>query len=223
MNFIKELCSGKKGEYIHRQFVRYGKGEYERLLFSIKKGKNLSIKSSFDFANEFVRIIAENIDENIQVSGKVVGSKDFESEWNFSSYSKRMGIFSGEVNEEFTPKKLKEFYDKFNTKTMLLNFKGEKYKLKTRNNPPKPGSDVKDDFCSAILPLELLGEFNFDFGKDFLEAKIVHRLKIEDIAIPKEYVNDFAKARLYGIRKGKLIREIYLDGSKVIKEYKLEV
>lgn len=223
MNFVKDICTGKKDEYIHQQFIRYGKGEYDRLLFTIKKRKNLSIKSSFDFANEFVRIIAENINENVKVTGKIIASADFESEWNFKEYSKRMGIYYGEIDEEFTPKKLKEFYEKFKNKSILINFTGDKYKLKTKNNPPKPGSAVKDNFCSAALPLELLEEFNFDFGKDFSEAKIIHKLKIEEVVVPKEYLNDFAQARLHGIRKGKLIREIDLDGNKIVKEYKLEV
>jgi hypothetical protein len=36
-------------------------------------------------------------------------------------------------------------------------------------------------------------------------------------------MNDFAKARLFAIRKGKLIRQINIDGEQVKKEYKLEV
>ncbi|MBU4456016.1 MAG: hypothetical protein KKA65_00800, partial [Nanoarchaeota archaeon] len=66
MSFIKEIFEGKANDSIHYKFVRYGKGEYERLLFEITKSKNnFRVKSSFDFANDFIKII-ENINKTIQ-------------------------------------------------------------------------------------------------------------------------------------------------------------
>jgi hypothetical protein len=60
-------------------------------------------------------------------------------------------------------------------------------------------------------------------NKDYKKVFIKHTFDIEDLEIPKEYMNDFAKARLFAIRKGKLIRQISIDGEQVKKEYKLEV
>lgn len=222
MNFVKDLCSGKKDEYIHKQFIRYGKGEYDRLFFTIKKGKILLIKSSYDFTNEFVRIISDNLDETVEVTGKVVGTSDFEKDWEFSNYAKKMGVYSGEFSGKFDQKKLKQFFEIFKFRHMLLNIKGANFRLSCGKSIPKPGGNIKDNFCSAALPLNLIDEFCFDCEKDFNLLIIKHKLVIDDVIVPKEYISDFAKARQFGIRKGKLIREIDLDGKQVVKEYKLE-
>jgi len=39
--------------------------------------------------------------------------------------------------------------------------------------------------------------------------------------VPKEYENDFAKARFYAKRKGKLVRTITIDGQAEEKTYDL--
>lgn len=222
MNFVKDLCSGKKDEYIHKQFIRYGKGEYERLFFTIKKGKILLIKSSYDFTNDFVRIIADNLNEKVEITGKIVGTSDFEKDWEFSAYTKRMGVYSGEFSGTFDQQKLKKLFEVFKNRHMLVNIKGANFRLSCGKSLPKPGGNVKDNFCSAALPLNLIDEFCFDCDKEFNVLKIKTKLIIDDVVVPKEYLNDFAKARQFGVRKGKLIREIDIDGKQVIKEYKLE-
>ena len=67
MNFIKDVCEGKKDDYIHNQFTRFGMGDYQRFFITIKKGKKLAIKTSFDMVNELVGMIAELATENITV------------------------------------------------------------------------------------------------------------------------------------------------------------
>ena len=222
MNFVKDLCSGKKDEYIHKQFIRYGKGEYERLFFTIKKGKILLIKSSYDFTNDFVRIIADNLNEKVEITGKIVGTSDFEKDWEFSAYTKRMGVYSGEFSGTFDQQKLKKLFEVFKIRHMLVNIKGANFRLSCGKSVPKPGGKIKDNFCSAALPLNLIEEFCFDCDKEFNVLKIKTKLIIDEVVVPKEYLNDFSKARQFGVRKGKLIREIDIDGKQVVKEYKLE-
>jgi len=223
MNVVKAVCQGKKDEHIHRQFVRYGKGEYERFLFTIKKGKNLSIKSSFDFSTEWVGLIAQHLDEEIDVKGKIITNYDFSNEIDTVTFSKRGKLYTGEISEIYKPEDLKKLYDQFRDHWLLLKMQSNRFKLKAKNSLPKPGGTIKPDFCSATVPLDLLDEFAFDFEKNFTVATIVHKIIIDDVIVPKEYLNDFAKARLMGVRKGKLIREIDLDGKKIVKEYPLEV
>ena len=44
MNFIKKLVEGKVDEDVHRQFTRFGKGEYRgRFLLSLWKTKKIKI------------------------------------------------------------------------------------------------------------------------------------------------------------------------------------
>ena len=69
----------------------------------------------------------------------------------------------------------------------------------------------------------IVKDLAFDVNKDYKRVFIKHTFEINDLEIPKEYLNDFVKARLYAIRKGKLIRQVNIDGEQVKKEYDLEV
>ncbi len=224
MNWLKALCEGEKNEYIHKQFTRFGKGEYERFLLSIKKGKkNLQVKTSFDLANLLVWFISQNVDEDLAVSGKIIANYDFESEVESVKFSKRGKLYTAELNTTMSQKALQELFEKFKMYHLLLTIKGSDVKMKAKGSLPKPGGALKDNFCSATLPLDLLKDLAFDIEQEFTKAVIVHRLLIDDVVVPEAYKDDAAAARLHAIRKGKLIREIDLDGTKVEKEYALEV
>jgi len=104
----------------------------------------------------------------------------------------------------------------------LLNIKVDDFKLSVKGSIPKPGGKIKDNFCSATLPLNTLDEFAFDFDQNFSEASIVNKFVITDLEVPDEYKNDPAMARLMAKRKGKLIRTITVDGNEIEKEYPME-
>ncbi|RLJ01998.1 MAG: hypothetical protein DRP08_04955 [Candidatus Aenigmatarchaeota archaeon] len=224
MNFIKQIFEGRADDSLHYKFVRYGRGEFERLFFTIKKGKNLKIKTSWDFAADLFGLIAENTKEPLQVSGKIIANRDISEELPCpAEVSKRGKLYTAEINAELTPEELMEIYRKFQKNYILLNVKGSEFKLSVGKSLPKPGKAIKEDFCKATLPIELLDEFAFDFDKDFKEAKIVHIIKIDELIIPPELRNDPAKARLEAKRKGKIIRKITVDGKTVTHEKKLEL
>lgn len=223
MNFLKNIFIGKIDPNCHSKFVRYGKGEYERLLFEIIKGKsNFKVKSSFDFANDFVGIIADNIKESASVSGKIIVPGDFQKEISQicepASYSKRGKLFTAEISTELSPEQIRKIYDKFSQNFLLLNIKSSKFSLKVGKSLPKPGGKVKPNFCSASLPLNLLDEFAWDVKQEFSKLIIKHVLNITDIVIPPGLSNDFAKARLEAKRKGKIARIIEIDGKETRKE-----
>ena len=70
MNFIKEVFSGKKDDAVHRQFIRFGKGEYKkRALLRLWKTKNVKIKGSLEFENDFVLFVAGL--GNVSFSGNI--------------------------------------------------------------------------------------------------------------------------------------------------------
>ncbi|HLC22202.1 MAG TPA: hypothetical protein VJJ79_00325 [Candidatus Nanoarchaeia archaeon] len=223
MNFLKDLCQGKKDDYIHQQFTRFGRGDYKRLIFTIRRSKNLSVHASYDFANELFHIAAMHCKENVAVKGKIVTNYNFEKEVTAEKFSKRGKMYTAEINGTYSPKQLQEMYETFKNHHLLLSFKGDSIRLSCKTGLPKPGSEPKDNFCSATLPVECVDEFAFDFENNFGRVDIVHTLHIDDVVIPKEYQNDFAQARIHAIRKGKLIREITIDGNQVRKEYPLEV
>ncbi len=103
-----------------------------------------------------------------------------------------------------------------------MNVKSDEFKLSVKNKIPKPGGKVKENFCSATLPLEDLEEFAFDFDKNFTHAKIVNKFVITDLVVPKQYENDSVMARFMAKRKGKLVRVITVDEKEIKKEYPME-
>ncbi|MBI5871882.1 hypothetical protein HZB88_02250 [archaeon] len=230
MNFIRKAIQGEADEFTHRQFVRYGKGEFERLLFDIKVYTgNFSVKASFDFANELFGMIAENIKDEADLKGRIAASSDFEKEigeigLNVVGYSKRGKIYTAEFDCQASPEQLRQIFEKFRCNPLLLSVSSKEFSLRVKTSIPKIGGKVKDNFCSASLPIALLNEFAFDFPSPvFRQAKIVHKIIIDEIIIPKEYENDFEKARLNAKRKGSIVRIMNIDGREIKKEYKIEV
>lgn len=217
MNFLKLILTGRINGVSHGKFVRYGRGEYERFLFEITKGRfNFKVKSSYDFANEFVGIIADNIKESAAVSGRIIASYDFKADMDAicetAGYSKRGRLFTAEISAELSPEQLRRIYEKFSSHFLLLNIKSRDFSLKVKKSLPKPGGKIKPDFCSATLPLELLDEFAWDVKQDFTKATIRHILKIKDIIVPPGLKNDPARARLEAKRKGAIVRILHIDG-----------
>jgi len=225
MNFLKSIFENKQHPLMHDRFTRYGKGDYERLMFEIKKGKNLKIKSSFDFANEFVEIIANKIKEDAKVSGKIISTEDFEKSLGLelTSFSKRGKLYTGELNVTLKPAQLKELYEKTKEDFLLLKIESNNFKLKTGTSLPKPGGTIKPNFCSATLPLDCLDEFAWDARQDFKLLIIKHILHITGIEFSKELMKtDPAKARLEAKRIGRIERILEIDGKIEKKEAQLD-
>ncbi len=216
MNFIKQIFEGNADSTMHHKFVRFGKGEFERLYFDITKTKkNLKVKSSFGFANDFIKLIAENAEEELEVKGKIIVNRDFEKELEdlgveIANYKKRGKLYTAEIDTMMKPETLKRIYEKFGKKFLLLSIKSDNYKLKTKASLPKPGGKIDPKFSNATLPLELLDEFVWDMD-DFKKLEIKHIINIEEIVIPEEFKDDPAKARVEARRKGKIIRILKAD------------
>ena len=227
MNFIRHILEGKADESIHHKFVRYGRGEYEKLFFELAKGKKLKVKSSYDFSNDFVGIIASHSSEDMEVKGKIIANRDFENELSdlgieASKFSKRGKLYTAEIDTTMSPDQLKQVYEMFKEHFLLLNINSENYKLKTGNTLPKPGKKLKRDFCKATLPLELKEELAWDVD-DFTKLEIKHLIRIDDIIIPPELRDDPARARIEAKRKGKFIRILNIDGREEKHEVDFEI
>ena len=226
MNFIKAIVDKNVDAAVHKRFARYGKGEYERGLMMIKKSKkNIRLKTSYDWSNDLFGIIALNTSEGMDVKGNIVATRDFESEFDIevSKFSKRGKMHTAEIDCFLNPDQMRSLYEKFKGDFILLSVKSDDFKLRVKNKVPKPGGKIKDNFCSATLPLNTLDEFAFDFDQDFVEAVIVNKFIITDLEVPDEYKDDFSQARIMAKRKGDLIRNITVDGNGIEKKYPLEV
>jgi hypothetical protein len=232
---IKNIFSGKMGEDVHREFLKFGKGEYKRKyqIQAKKQGEITIIKTSNEFANYFVRKCLEKVHEDIDATGVVVSTFDLKNDAPFPIERTKnfMGIRQLVINSKLNPHKVLEFMKRYPTVFFALSFKTEDFELKIKPKAPKSAKpstkspvegeeeEIKVDFCILkTQDKDLLSEFFFDIPS-FKEVSITHTLKIQEIKYPK----DFAKmkpeeVREKSVRKGILIREMNVDGRKERKE-----
>lgn len=223
MNFIKQIFENKVDDYVHSKFVRYGKGEYERALINVKRtSKNIKVKTSYDFSNDMFRICLDYVKGSVDVSGKIIADFDLQSKLGLeANYTKRGKLHTAELKCKLSKEQLEKIWEDFRFEFLLLNIKGENVELKCGSSLPKPGGTIKDDFCKASLPVEALKEF--DLNEKITEANLKHIYQINELAVPKEYENNFEKARIFAKRKGFLIRKSIIDGKEEEKKIVLNV
>ena len=232
MNFIKKLVEKEVDEKVHRQFTRFGKGEYGgRFLLSLWKTKKIKIKSSYEFANDLIALCSEFV--NCKASGIVLSKQDIsnvmkEKNIEANSESKKGGLYfqSDIFSQELSGEQLKALEE--NSYSTLLDLEGKDFKLKIKKKLPKPGKNedkIDGKFCQLEIVEKFYSKIKEDLFWDLPDAKkinIKHKIIVESIILPEDE-KDFSKIRELAKRKGKIIREAEIDGQRTTKEYELEV
>jgi uncharacterized protein YjaG (DUF416 family) len=240
MNFIKKIFMGKTDKSVHLQFQKFSKGEFRnKAIIEVKKGgKSWTIKTSAEFSNELVRLIAEKAGETpVKISGAIISTLNLKENIEFnkllenSKVKQFQGVKKYLVNEEIIGNELLNLIDNNPKIFFALSFDTDDSKLKIKIKAPKSGKPSsngdekpKANFCSLKTSDENIVK-DFIFEKiDFKEAKINHNFFIEKIEIPAELKNskDFVKIREESKRIGKIVREAIIDGQEIKKEIELE-
>jgi len=231
MNFLKKVVENKIDENVHSQFIRFGKGEYKgRFPLNLMKSKRIKVKAGFEFANTIVALCTEF--GPCKGSGIVLSKKDISkimSEKNIkgNSETKKGGLYyqNNIETQEFTKEQLQELEKE--SYLTLLDLEGNEFKLKIKKKLPKPGKDeakIDDKFCQLEVDAKYYSKIKEDLFWDVPEAKkiqIRHSIMIDSIIMP-EGEKDFAKIRELSKRKGKIFRNMHVDGKEIVKEYNLE-
>lgn len=234
MNFIKKVFDDKVDEEVHQQFQKFSRGEFtNRALIKAKKVKNnYTLTTTAEFANEFVRIVAEKLkDKKTKVTGAVISTLSLDSELDFKSKKQFMGIKQYVIDKEMSGHEIIALLEKLPKAFFALSFNSENgdilkikakapksAKPKTKDEAPKP------DFCKLTTSEEKIAK-DFVFEKpDFKDALIAHDFVIEEIVIPEELKKeeDFAIVREKSRRKGKIIRRATIDDIKTAREKEFE-
>lgn len=231
MNFIKKIFLGKGDESVHRQFVRFGKGEYRnRALLSLWKTKNIKIKSSFEFANDLVKLCSGL--GNLNVSGIILTKEDISGMMSMNrikgdAEKKRGGLYyqNNIIDQELNGEQMRKLEE--SSYFALLNMEAPGIKLKIKPKLPKPGKGedkIDDKFCQLEIDEKYYMTAKEDLFWDLPDCKkaaIAHTFVIRDIILPKGE-KDYAKIRELAKRKGKIIRIANIDGKEVKKEAEFE-
>lgn len=227
MNFIKEIFFDDVGDKIHRQFIRFGKGDYKgRFTLNLWKTKKVKVKTSFEFANDLVLLCSEFESKEFRVSGIVLSKKDISdimSRNNIKGVSeKKRGIFQNNIDlQELNEEQLKELEKE--SYSTLLDLEGDGFKLKIKKKIPRPGKSEKridNKFCQLEADEKYYSKIKEDFFWDMPKAKkinISHEIIINEIIMP-EGEKDFAKIREAAKRKGKIIRHAVADDKEILSE-----
>lgn len=230
MNFIKKVFDGETDESVHLQFQKFSKGEFiNRALIEVKKtGKGFNIKTSAEFANGLVRMMAEKLgEESTLVKGAIVSTADLTGELEFKDKKQFQGVKRYLIENEMTGTEIINLLDKFQKNFFALTFNVGDEKLKIKPKAPKSGKPGKEkeggpkaDFCSLKTPdSEIAKSFVFE-KNDFKEARINHTFYIEEIIVPEELKSsdDFALIREKSIRKGRIVRKAIIDEQEMKSE-----
>ncbi len=219
MNFIKKIVDGDVDESVHLLFQKFSRGEFRnRAMIEAKNSKGkYTIKTSAEFANGFVRIMAEKLAENkTQVTGAIVSTNDLTGELDFKEKKQFQGVKRYLIDKEMSGAELIGLLDKFPKTFFALTFNVGDDKLKIKPKAPKAGKPGKEgegpkvDFCSLKTKDKKIAD-SFVFEKsDFKVAKINHTIFVEEIIQP-EGEKDFAKIRELAKRKGKIVRKAEID------------
>ncbi len=227
MNFIKKIFNKEIDEKVHLQFIRFGRGEYKkRFLLNLWKTKKIKVKTSFEFANDLVRLCSEFGD--CKASGIVLSKKNISEIMSENSIKgnpeiKKGGLYyqnnldNQEIKKEQLIKLEKESY------FTLLDLEGDGFQLKIKKKLPKPGKSenkIDNKFCQLEADEKYYSKIKEDFFWDIPETKkaeIKHEIFVEKIIMP-EGVKDFARIREESKRKGKIIRNVRIDGKEIMKE-----
>jgi len=220
--FIKKIFLGKADEEAHRQFVRFGKGTYGgRAALVLQKKDKIKLSGSFEYANDFVKLVAELAPEETNFSGLVLSKEEISG----LNGKKKQGLFEHDFSGNSSD--VKNIAEK--AYAMLLDADSNGISLKIKKKLPKPGKSgdlkIDDKFCILEADLKYLPQIKDAFLWDVAEckkARATHSYIIESIVLPAGE-KDPEKMRILAKRKGRIIRKITADKNETQKEAEIEV
>jgi len=219
MHYIKQILKGNPDDWVHERFIRYGRGEFEAAILSVKKtGKGVKVSGSWEYASALVEVLA-SAGGTIEVKGSVFARRDISGALKdflaVSKEKKKRGRYSADVSGELDADAFKGLIGMIPDALVLADASCGKNRVKCKKKPPKPGSGLDESFCSADYGRELLErlreEFLFDVAGEFTEARVSHKYLIKEL-VPPAGVSDPAKIRVEAKRKGTIERTLVVDG-----------
>ncbi len=231
MNFIRAIFENKPDEDVHRQFKRFGKGIFEnRAAVELTIGKQLKVKTTFEYVNWFVKLLADTINNRCHVSGGIITTKDLRnvSGIEFSNVKQFAGVKTYMLDCDIKKEDLIKLLYDFPDAVFCLSFSTDYGALKTKVKSPKsakPGKegDIKVNYCTfTTRDLGFVSEFAFDVDLGFKNLRVSHDFIIREFAVSEEYKNNPEMVRVYAKRRGKIVRKIAADGREIVKETEFE-
>ena len=157
--FTTKIFSGKSDELVHVQFQKFSRGVFkDRAIIIGKQSKNkYSLSTTAEYANEFVRYLAELLEERkTQVNGVIVSTRNLDDVLAFQNKKQFMGIKQYVIDTQLSGKEIISLCDRIPNAFMGLSFTVDETELKIKPKVPKsvkPSTKSEDkpkaDFCKV--------------------------------------------------------------------------
>ena len=236
--YINKIFDNEVDDLAHLQFIKYSRGRFKyKAMVAVKaQAKGIfKVGTTAEYGNELVRYLAEKLgDEGAHVSGVIMTTQNLDGEFEYDEKKNALGVKKYILDRDMTGSKIVELLDKFPKCFFGLSFKVGNTDLKVKPKSPKspkpgnkPDSEIKIDFCKLKTDdVALVKGLLFDVD-DFKEVRISHTLMIDEIVVSDELKaeakDDFKLIKEKAKRKGKIVRELTVDGveKKVEKEFEV--
>ena len=226
-NFIKSIADKNITPEVHRNFVRYSLGDFEKESFTIKVSKQITIKAGFEWTYFLHLFFAEHVTQDLELSGVVETMRsldDIFTELGIIFTAKRRFGKPGNkyefTKQAISPEVYKKMVEACHQDYFLACVKGEEGQVKVKGkNTPKTGQPT-ENFVTLQMKKDKLDEikrvFLYDVEGDFAQAVIKHTYHVEDIKVnEKLFKEDPNRARKEALRIGTIDRVITFDGNEV--------
>ena len=230
---LKKIFEEDIDQEVHDEFLKFGRGRFENkyLLEGKKQKDKWSIKTGSEFSNFLVKKLLENEKGEIEINGVIVCTFDIRGDIGFevSKVKQFMGVKQFIIKCKTEVGKIIDLMNKYPKAHYGLSFKTKDCELKIKPKTPKSAkpaakgeSGPKVDFCALkTSDKNIIDDLFFDFP-EFKEIKIKNTLLIDSVILP-EGEKDPVKIREMAKKKGKIIREIEVDGRIEKKEKDFEI
>jgi hypothetical protein len=228
--FIHKIFEKRTDSYSHLQFEKYSRGIFkDKAIVQCKKNKDgFSFVTTSEYASEFVRACAEELDEKkTKVEGVIISTKELPSNIKYKDISQFMGVKKYSISGELNGKEIIQICESVPRAFVALSFSTEYSELKIKPKAPKsakPGSSSVDgpkvDFCKLKTKNPEFAKKLFFDVEEFKSAEVRHDFNIENIEMDYKE-KDPVKMRKNAVRCGKIVRKLTIDGNKKNYEFDL--
>jgi hypothetical protein len=246
MHFMTKLLGGISDEAVHRVFVRYGRGDYEgpAVEIAVSGAGKVGVKSTYEFqglvAACFLKVVPV---ETVRMQGSILSLEPLDDVVKklgiaASPFLKKraMLLFESKISGDYTRAQATSLYDQVGeTAHILCGLGGAPgWSHKTKEQLPSPKKDASLEerlkFSSTQAPggttflRELLAlsapDFQDSLPSSFSSLRLVTTYLIEELVFPPDREKlSSAELRQRTKRKGKLHRQLVVDGKEYLREH----
>ena len=246
MHFMTKLLRGVPDEAVHRVFVRFGRGDYEgpAAEISVAGSGKVSVKSSYEYqdlvAASFLKFVPG---EAVKLAGSILSLEPLDDSLRELGIAappfvkkRAMLLFESSISGDYARTQATSLYDQVGENAYVLctlaGASGWSHKTKVQLPSPKKEESLEErlKFSSTQAPggvaflkelLSLLApDFRDSLPASFSTLRLVNTYLIDDLVFPADREKlSSAELRQRTKRKGKLLRQLVVDGKEYHHEH----